>query len=365
MSHVIAPPAGGIVPVAGTAGDTFPVHRIYCVGRNYVEHAKEMGFTGREPPFFFMKPADAVLPSPRARSARMPYPTLTKDLHHEVELVVAIGTGGKAIAAADAMKPRLGLRRRPRHDPARPAGRREEAGPAVGHRQELRPLGADRARSGAPPTAASTPTTRITLEVNGTVRQQSTIGKLIWSIGEIIEHLSAAWELQPGDLIFTGTPEGVAAVGRGDVLKAEVAGVGTLQVSWSSGRRTGRAALQLLPLVGLVPRSHRAGAEGPRRTTTCRCISSGTSSSRRPFATVAPAQLVPALVARRHRAATRATLTQSLAIIEYLDETVADAAAPAGRRARPRPRARARARHRLRDPSARQPARAALSAARD
>ena len=91
MSHVIAAPAAAAVPVAGAAGSTFPVRRIYCVGRNYVEHAKEMGFTGREPPFFFMKPADAVLPIGEGEVGRMPYPSLTKDLHHEVELVVAIG----------------------------------------------------------------------------------------------------------------------------------------------------------------------------------------------------------------------------------------------------------------------------------
>src|SRR4051812_50001830 len=102
MSHVFTPSASATVPVAGTAGATFPVHRIYCVGRNYVEHAKEMGFTGREPPFFFLKPADAVLPVAEGTVGRMQYPTLTKSLHHEVELVVAIGKGGRHIAAADA-----------------------------------------------------------------------------------------------------------------------------------------------------------------------------------------------------------------------------------------------------------------------
>src|SRR5450432_2926552 len=104
MSHVIAPPAAAAVSVAGQGGATFPVHRIYCVGRNYVEHAKEMGFTGREPPFFFLKPADAVLPIAEGEVGKMPYPSLTKDLHHEVELVVAIGTGGRDIKAADAMQ---------------------------------------------------------------------------------------------------------------------------------------------------------------------------------------------------------------------------------------------------------------------
>ena len=215
MSHVFTPPAARHRPVAGSAGETFPVHRIYCVGRNYVEHAKEMGFTGREPPFFFMKPADAVLPSPRARPADAVPDASPRDLHHEVELVVAIGTGGKAIAAADAMRHVWGyavgldMTRRDLQGEAKKLGRPWDIGKSFDHSAPIGPI-----RRAAD--CRSTPTRAITLEVNGTVRQQSTIGKLIWSIGEIIEHLSAAWELQPGDLIFTGTPEGVAAVERGD-----------------------------------------------------------------------------------------------------------------------------------------------------
>ena len=127
----------------------------------------------------------------------MRYPSLTKNLHHEVELVVAIGTGGRDIAAADAMQPHLGLRRRPRHDAPRPAGRGEEAGPALGHRQGLRPVGADRPDRAGRRVPVERRRRAITLEVNGKVRQTSTIGKLIWNIGEIIEHLSAAWELRP------------------------------------------------------------------------------------------------------------------------------------------------------------------------
>ena len=146
MSFVVTPSTPAAVPVAGGApGALFPVHRIYCVGRNYVEHAKEMGFTGREPPFFFMKPADAVLPVAEGQVGRMHYPSLTKDLHHEVELVVAIGQGGRNIAAADAHEACLGLRGRPGHDTPRPAGRSQEAGPALVHRQGLRRVGADRA----------------------------------------------------------------------------------------------------------------------------------------------------------------------------------------------------------------------------
>ena len=280
-----------------------------------------MGFTGREPPFFFMKPADAVLPVAEGEVGRMPYPSLTKNLHHEVELVVAIGNGGRDITAADAMEPRLGLRRRPRHDAPRPAGRGEEAGPALGHRQGLRPFGADRADPRAPPSARSTPTRAITLEVNGNVRQQSTIGKLIWNIAEIIEHLSAAWELQPGDLIFTGTPEGVAAVGRGDVLKASVDGVGSAPGARSSRPPRRRRVVQLYNYFrsSASYRVRIALALKGLTTTTCRCTC------------VKNEQLGDAVPrARRRRSWCRrwcstsrsvAPLTQSLAIIEYLDET--------------------------------------------
>jgi len=229
MSHVIAIPAAAAVPVAGQSGATFPVHRIYCVGRNYVEHAKEMGFTGREPPFFFMKPAGAVLPVAEGETGRMPYPSLTKDLHHEVELVVALGSGGKNIAAADAERHIWGyavgldMTRRDLQGEAKKLGRPWDTGKSFDHSAPIGPIHrAAECKVGAE--------TTIALEVNGTLRQHSTIGKLIWDIGEIIEHLSAAWELQPGDLIFTGTPEGVAAVVRGDVLKASVVGVGSLQV---------------------------------------------------------------------------------------------------------------------------------------
>jgi fumarylpyruvate hydrolase len=229
MSHVIATSAAAAVPVAGPGGATFPVHRIYCVGRNYVEHAKEMGFTGREAPFFFMKPADAVLPVAEGETGRMPYPSLTKDLHHEVELVVALGSGGKNIAAADAERyiwgyaVGLDMTRRDLQGEAKKLGRPWDIGKSFDHSA---PIGPIHRAADCKVDAATT----ITLEVNGAVRQHSTIGKLIWNIGEIIEHLSAAWELQPGDLIFTGTPEGVAAVVRGDVLKASVAGVGSLRV---------------------------------------------------------------------------------------------------------------------------------------
>lgn len=229
MSHVVAPPAIASVPVAGNGGETFPVHRIYCVGRNYVEHAKEMGFTGREPPFFFMKPADAVIAVAASETGHMPYPSLTKSLHHEAELVVAIGIRGRDIAAADAMKHVWGyavgldMTRRDLQGEAKKLGRPWEIGKSFDLSAPIGPI----RRAAECGVVADTP---ISLAVNGSVRQQSTIGMLIWSIAEVIEHLSAAWELQPGDLIFSGTPEGVASVERGDKLVAEVGGVGRLEV---------------------------------------------------------------------------------------------------------------------------------------
>ena len=229
MSHVFTPPEAASVPVAGSAGETFPVHRIYCVGRNYVEHAKEMGFTGREPPFFFLKPADAVLFVAEGETGRMPYPSLTKSLHHEVELVVAIGTGGRDIRAADAMKHVWGyavgldMTRRDLQGEAKKLGRPWDIGKGFDHSAPIGPI-----RRAAECHIGES--TTISLEVDGKLRQQSTIGKLIWNIAEIIEHLSAAWDLAPGDLIFSGTPEGVAAVEVGSVLSARVDGVGSLQV---------------------------------------------------------------------------------------------------------------------------------------
>ncbi|CAG1017977.1 fumarylpyruvate hydrolase [Burkholderiaceae bacterium] len=230
MAYVIPAPRTVSVPVKGAAdGDEFPVRRIYCVGRNYVEHAIEMGHTGREAPFFFLKPADAVLPAREGEVAAMRYPSLTKSLHHEVELVVAIGTGGRCIAAERAMDHVWGyavgldMTRRDLQNDMKKQGRPWCIGKGF---DQAAPIGAivpaAQCRVG--------PETAIELKVNGSVRQASTIGKLIWSIPEIIEQLSAAWDLAPGDLIFTGTPEGVAAVVPGDTLEARVDGVGSLAV---------------------------------------------------------------------------------------------------------------------------------------
>ena len=229
MAYVITPPALPSVPVLGSP-DRFPVHRIYCVGRNYEEHAKEMGFTGREPPFFFMKPADAVLVVESGGTGTMPYPSLTNNLHHEIELVVAIGTGGKNIAAADAARHIYGyavgldMTRRDLQNEMKKQGRPWCIGKAFERGAPIGPI-TPVAQAGDVEQAG------IWLQVNGVDRQRSTVAQLIWNIAETIEHLSAAWELQPGDLIYTGTPEGVSAVVRGDVLEGGVEGLGTLRIT--------------------------------------------------------------------------------------------------------------------------------------
>ena len=216
------------VPVKGT-DKLFPVTRIYCVGRNYVAHAQEMGFTGREPPFFFMKPADALVIVADGETGEMHYPRLTNDFHHEIELVACIGTGGKNIKAADAIKHIYGY--------------------AVGLDMTRRDLQGEQKKLGRPwcigkgfdesaPISHIVPADKvgdivnadINLSVNGKLRQTSKLNMLIWNMAETIEHLSAAWDLQPGDLIYTGTPEGVAAVVKGDMLVGSVSGVGELKI---------------------------------------------------------------------------------------------------------------------------------------
>jgi len=228
MSYVINPPSVPAVPVAGS-DQLFPVHRIYCVGRNYAEHAKEMGATGREAPFFFMKPGDAVLPVAEGAIGELPYPGQTADVHHEIELVVAIGKGGRDIPAAQALDHVWGyaigldMTRRDLQAEAKKHGRPWCTAKGFDHSAPIGPI--------HPAAALGDPAeAQIRLEVNGAPRQNSVVGKMIWNIAETIEHLSKYFELQPGDLIFTGTPEGVAAVQRGDVLEGSVSNLGTLQV---------------------------------------------------------------------------------------------------------------------------------------
>jgi fumarylpyruvate hydrolase len=217
------------VPVKGTHL-RLPVRRIYCVGRNYNDHVVEMGgVPGREPPFFFGKPADALLVVPEGKTADLPYPPQTKDLHHELELVVAIGTRGRDIAAADAPQfiwgyaVGLDMTRRDLQGEAKKLGRPWDTGKGFDFSapiSPIRPVG----KSGLVTSG------RIWLKVNGQTRQDSDLGKLIWNVNETIEHLSKYFELQPGDLIYTGTPEGVAAVVPGDVMEGSIDGVGSLKV---------------------------------------------------------------------------------------------------------------------------------------
>jgi fumarylpyruvate hydrolase len=228
MSFVFQPKPTPSVSILGQA-DRFPVRRIYCVGRNYEEHAKEMGFTGREAPFFFMKPTDALVVVDEGATGQMAYPSLTQNFHHEIELVVAIGTGGRNIKAADAEKHIYGyavgldMTRRDLQNEMKKLGRPWCIGKAFDESAPIGPITPiDK--------AGNVNQADFNLLVNGAVRQRSNVSKLIWNVVETIEHLSAAWELQPGDLIYTGTPEGVAAVVTGDTLVGSIAGLGSLTV---------------------------------------------------------------------------------------------------------------------------------------
>jgi fumarylpyruvate hydrolase len=223
MSYVFPAASPVSVPVIGTSA-LFPVHRIYCVGRNYAEHAKEMGHSGREPPFFFMKPADAVLVAQPGSSTALPYPSLTQNLHHEIELVVAIGKGGSQIAVVDALQHVFGyavgldMTRRDLQNDMKTQGRPWCIGKGFDHSAPIGPItpasqAGDIARA------------EISLAVNGQVRQRSTVSQLIWNLSETIAQLSSAWTLQAGDLIYTGTPAGVGAVQRGDVLLGSITGL--------------------------------------------------------------------------------------------------------------------------------------------
>jgi fumarylpyruvate hydrolase len=227
MDFVIPAAAPVAVPVEG--GGAFPVRRVFCIGRNYVEHAKEMGHSGREPPFFFMKPADAVVPVAEGETGQIAYPGLTSNLHHEIELVVALGKGGSAIRAADAASHIYGyavgldMTRRDLQAEMKKQGRPWEISKSY---EQSAPCGTivPIAKTGELTTGA------VTLHVNSALRQKGDLSELIWSVAETIEHLSTAWSLQPGDLIYTGTPAGVGAVLRGDLLVGKIDGVGTLRV---------------------------------------------------------------------------------------------------------------------------------------
>ena len=197
------------VPVQGS-DRPFPVRRILCVGRNYAAHAREMGADDRDPPFFFSKPADAVVPP----GADVPYPTATSDLHHEIELVVAIGEGGSIFGFAVGVD----LTRRDLQNAFKAKGQ---------------PWDAAKGFDASAPISAivqgsTVPQGRIALSVNGVVRQQGEIADMIWSVDEILVEAGKLWNLEAGDLIFTGTPEGVGPLVRGDLVEGSVEGVGSL-----------------------------------------------------------------------------------------------------------------------------------------
>ena len=224
MSYVIKPAEPVSVPVTGT-GDLFAVHRIYCVGKNYAAHVREMGSDpSREPPCFFLKPVDAIV-----LDGRMPYPPGTRNLHYEGELVIAIGKGGVNIPASSALEHvfgyALGLDMT-----------RRDLQTACGQRGL--PWDTGKAFDYSAPLSAITPVSScghysqgaIRLWVNEVLRQDADVNELIWKNHEIISELSRLYTLVPGDLIFTGTPAGVGAVTAGDCIKLEVAGLGSLQV---------------------------------------------------------------------------------------------------------------------------------------
>ncbi|MDP7547838.1 MAG: fumarylacetoacetate hydrolase family protein [Alphaproteobacteria bacterium] len=226
MAFAIAPPPQPCVPVQG--GDPYPVRRIYCVGRNYAAHAREMGHDpDREPPFFFMKPADAVAMD----GSTLPYPPATSDLHHEIELVVALAKGGANIAEDQALEHVFGytvgldMTQRDLQGEAKEKGRPWDTGKGF---DQSAPIGALRtvADVGHPTDA------RIWVTVNGESRQDGNINQMIWNVPETIAYLSGLFHLQAGDLIFTGTPAGVGAVGPGDRLEGAVEGIATLSVSY-------------------------------------------------------------------------------------------------------------------------------------
>jgi fumarylpyruvate hydrolase len=221
---VIAPPPRVAIPVEGETG-LFPVRRVYCVGRNYAEHTREMGHDpDREEPFFFQKAPDALV-----LDGRFPYPSGTKDVHHEVELVVALARGGRDIPVEQALSCIYGyavgldMTRRDLQGVAKKAGRPWEVGKSFDHSAPIGPL-VPAARVGHPSSGA------IWIDVNGERRQTGDLSQLIWRIDESISYLSGLFELAPGDLIFTGTPAGVGAVKPGDRMHAHVDGVGDLRV---------------------------------------------------------------------------------------------------------------------------------------
>ena len=212
MSLAFAAPESRSIPIHGSHLG-FPVRRIYCVGRNYAEHVREMGGeAGRDPPFFFMKPADAIV-----LDGRFPYPSQSQDVHHEIELVVALAADATPFGYAVG----LDMTRRDLQAAAKKLGRPWETAKAFDHSAPV---------SGIVPLNGLLTHGAITLDVNGVRRQTGDIAEMIWKVPEIIAELGKLFALQPGDIIFTGTPSGVGPVKRGDLLHGAIAGITTLDV---------------------------------------------------------------------------------------------------------------------------------------
>ncbi len=224
-NYVFQPSPQPYVPVRGTEA-RFPVHRIYCVGQNYADHAIEMGGDPtRNPPFFFQKNPDNLV----IDGGNFPYPPKTEDVHHEIELVVALKTGGKDIAVETALDHVFGyavgidMTRRDLQAVAKKAGRPWEVAKAFEHSAPCSAI-VPASEIGHPESA------EISLKINGETRQSGDLNQMIWKVAETISYLSSLFELQPGDLIYTGTPAGVGAVQRGDVLEGAVSGIGSIIV---------------------------------------------------------------------------------------------------------------------------------------
>ncbi|MPR12367.1 fumarylacetoacetate hydrolase family protein [Microvirga tunisiensis] len=222
--YVVQPAAVATLPVQGS-DKVFPIHRIYCVGRNYAEHAIEMGHDpSKEPPFFFQKNPDNIV-----TDGKFPYPSATSDVHHEIEMVVALSKGGTDIPVEAALDHVFGygvgldMTRRDLQGEAKKLGRPWEVGKAFEASAPCGPL--------VPASEIGHPTSgAVTLKVNAEIRQQGDLNQLIWKVPEMISYLSGLFTLQPGDVIMTGTPAGVGAVVRGDVLEGFVEGIGKIEV---------------------------------------------------------------------------------------------------------------------------------------
>jgi fumarylpyruvate hydrolase len=228
MSHVISAWSIPSVAVFGETG-SFPVRRIYCVGRNYAAHAREMGHNpDKEDPFFFCKPADAIVPS----GAIIPYPMATKNLHHEIELVVAMKSGGRNIASAKALDHVYGyavgldMTRRDLQNAAKNAGRPWDMGKGFDQSAPITPI-QPAAKLGHPAKG------KIWVKINGTIKQEGDLADMIWNVPDTIAYLSGLVELAAGDLIYTGTPEGVGPVVAGDRLDGHIDGVGDLVITYA------------------------------------------------------------------------------------------------------------------------------------